>query len=77
MNTKTTTYWQSNNGSVCCEKHIGYSASSELATNPKAKTLYTGPDTWYRMTKNDIAEWATFLSQYDTTEMCEECRGGF
>ena len=79
MTTTTTTarYWQNNNGSVCCDNHIGYSATAELQANPKARTLYGGCDTWHRMTKAEIADWIKFLTGYGHTEACESCRGGW
>ena len=73
----TTTMWCNDNGSVCCTKHIGYSATAELEANPRARTLYGSCDTWHKMTKAEIADWREFLAQRDITELCEDCRGGF
>jgi hypothetical protein len=74
MNTKL---WTTNQGRVCCEKHIGYSATAELQANPKARTLYGSCDTWHRMTKAEINDWTQYLAQYNMTEPCEDCREGF
>ena len=77
MTTTTAQLWESHNGSVCCEKHLGMSSTYELQANPKAKKLVTGPDVWTRMTKADMADWMSFMAEMDVTEPCESCRGGW
>jgi len=70
----TQTYWMNDGGEVSCPKHLGYSATSELEANPKARRLYTGPNSWERMTKTDLADWLEFLNEQGYNEACETCR---
>lgn len=73
----TTRLWESNGGEVCCEKHIGMYASSALNANPKLKKIETPLGVWRLMNPAQTKEWLEYLAQYEYTEGCESCRGGF
>lgn len=64
-------------GEVACAEHIGMEAQALLARQPLARTIETSMTVWERMTREELADWMTFLAEHDETEACETCRAGW
>lgn len=72
MNTKT--IWQSDNGIVACDQHLGMYATTALRQKPTRKTITTPLDRWVKMNAADLTEWMAFLADNGQHEACESCR---
>jgi hypothetical protein len=66
--------WETDNGEVLCEAHLGMYATAALRDNPKRKIINTPLGRVARMSATSIADWAKFLASEGHTECCGVCR---
>ena len=59
------------NGGIYCHKHIGCSAQAVIESNPTIQSFDTDLTSWFRMTEEEVTEFATFINNDET---CEDCR---
>jgi hypothetical protein len=76
MTTNTRTYWENDNGAIYCQEHLGGYMRAATEANPTARTHHTPLGTFYRLTKDDLAEITHALTELNMgPECCETCRG--
>ena len=71
MTTKTRTYWESDNGAIYCQEHLGTYMTEAIASKPRASVHHTPIGTYWRLTAQDAAE---FCAAIGASDACETCR---
>ena len=67
----TTHRYQDTNGRIACYNHIGCSAQAEIDNNTDITEFDTDLTSWFRMTNDEVTEFATLINNQET---CEDCR---
>lgn len=77
MTTKTSHFWENDNGTIYCEEHAGNYLRCGIKAEPKAKTHHTPLGTWTLMSRQDVTDFEAFLLDHYGREVscCEGCRG--
>jgi hypothetical protein len=70
------TYYENQNGRVCCTDHVGNYATAHLELKPNARRIITPLDVWVRMKDAEVADFQSFLVALGETDICESCRHG-